>query len=192
MIRRLLDSPVPALAGLCLLLLADGAGLVRLSLLASLVHESGHILAYLLLLGRWPPLRLTLSGIGLRADGLPLSCRQESLLLAAGPLANFVCCGALALLIAFRASWGRYFFLAANLCVGCYNLLPFGALDGARLLALWCPPGHWLPKLAGGIGLAVAAAGLGFSVYAGGTPLWLGAAGALSLAALVRETFSTG
>ena len=112
MIRRLLDSPVPALAGLCLLLLADGAGLVRLSLLASLVHESGHILAYLFLLGRWPPLRLTLSGIGLRADGLPLSRRQESLLLAAGPLANFVCCGALALLIAFRASWGRYFFLA--------------------------------------------------------------------------------
>lgn len=190
MIRRLLDSPVPALAGLCLLLLADGAGFVRLSLLASLVHESGHILAYLLFLGQLPPLRLTLSGIGLRADGLPLSRWRETLLLAAGPAANFVCCGVLALLIGLRASWGRYFFLAANLCVGFYNLLPFGALDGARLLALWCPPGHWLPRLAGGFSLALAAAGLGWSVWAGGMPLWLGAAGVLALAALVRETFS--
>lgn len=190
MIRRLLDSPVPALAGLCLLLLADGAGLVRLSLLASLVHESGHVLAYRLLVGRLPPLRLTLSGIGLRAEGLPLSRRQESLLLAAGPAANFACCGVLALLIGLRASWGRYFFLAANLCVGCYNLLPFGALDGARLLGLWCPPGHWLPRLAGLAALGLAGAGLGWSVYTGGMPLWLGAAGALALAALVRETWT--
>ena len=48
----LLDSPVLAVGGLALVLLADGTGLVRLGLCASLVHECGHLLVYWLLLHR--------------------------------------------------------------------------------------------------------------------------------------------
>ena len=42
---------------------------------------------------------------------------------------------------------GVYFFAAVHLCMGLYNCLPFGVLDGARLLALMVPA-QGLPALA--------------------------------------------
>ena len=187
----LLDSPVLAVGGLALVLLADGTGLVRLGLCASLVHECGHLLVYWLLLHWLPPLRLTMAGIGLQADGLWLGRWRETLLLAAGPLANLAAAAVCAVLISRRATYGRYFFLAANLCVGLYNLLPVGTLDGGRLARLWCPAGG--QRLLGLVQCGVVAA-LGVwllrNVWQGSAPLWLALAGAAALAALLREGFA--
>ncbi len=187
----LLDSPVLAVAGLALVLLADGTGLVRLGLCASLVHECGHLVVYWIFLRRMPPLRLTLAGIGLRANGLWLGRWRETLLLAAGPLANLAAAAVCAVLVNQRATYARYFFLAANLCVGVYNLLPVGALDGGRLVRLWCPVGR--QRLLGMVQCGVVAM-LGVwivhNVWQGNAPLWLALAGAAALGALLREGFS--
>ncbi|MFQ9678706.1 MAG: M50 family metallopeptidase [Ruthenibacterium lactatiformans] len=62
------------------------------------------------------------------------SCPAHELwVLAAGPLANFIM-AALLLQLHRQASYALYFLAAVSLCTGVYNLMPFGVLDGARLL----------------------------------------------------------
>ena len=134
---KIFRSPVLALGVLCLLLLLDGTGILRLAILASLVHESGHCLVYYLQTKKIPCVSLELAGISLQAQRLHQSRTKQTLLLLAGPAANFIACGILICLIQYQATYGRYFFLAANLFAGCYNLLPLSALDGGRLIRLW-------------------------------------------------------
>ena len=55
-------------------------------------------------------------------------------MLAAGPLANFIMAALLFLQLHRQASYALYFLAAVSLCTGVYNLMPFGVLDGARLL----------------------------------------------------------
>ena len=62
---------------------------------------------------------------------------QELWVLAAGPLANFIM-AALLLQLHRQASYALYFLAAVSLCTGVYNLMPFGVLDGARLLQRIC------------------------------------------------------
>ena len=59
---------------------------------------------------------------------------QELWVLAAGPLANFIMAALLFLQLHRQASYALYFLAAVSLCTGVYNLMPFGVLDGARLL----------------------------------------------------------
>ncbi|MEG1070019.1 MAG: hypothetical protein RSE27_07420, partial [Ruthenibacterium sp.] len=40
------------------------------------------------------------------------------------------------------ASYRLWFLLCVSFCTGCYNLLPFGVLDGARLLKSITPARH--------------------------------------------------
>lgn len=66
------------------------------------------------------------------AEQLPRT--QELWVLAAGPLANFIMAALLFLQLHRQASYALYFLAAVSLCTGVYNLMPFGVLDGARLL----------------------------------------------------------
>lgn len=127
--------PIWLLANLWLLLYFDHTGLVRVGILAALLHESGHVLAWLLLTKTPPVLRLHGGGIALDASAWPLTRKQTFILAAAGPLSNLLFCGGTLLLMQHRASYWGYFFAAANLALALFNLLPFGMLDGKRLLA---------------------------------------------------------
>ena len=60
-------------------------------------------------------------------------------MICAGPLVNFLAAAGMFLSAWHKASYGLYFFAAVHLCMGLYNCLPFGVLDGARLLALLVP-----------------------------------------------------
>ena len=135
--EKCLRSPVPLLAMLCVLLLIDGTGMIRLSILASILHELGHCAVYCIQTRKLPRLQFDLCGIGLRVQSLHQSRLRQTLLLAAGPLANLIMCGLLLWMIQQKATYARYFFLAANLICAGYNLLPIGILDGAGLLRLW-------------------------------------------------------
>ncbi len=139
MMYKLLNSPVPPLAIVSLLLLCDGTGLVRMALIASFIHESGHCVIYWIQTRKIPTLRFSLCGIGLQAENLHQSRAKQTWLLCGGCLANFLTCIVVLILIEQKATYGRYFFLAANLFIGCYNLFPIGVLDGARILRLWLP-----------------------------------------------------
>ncbi len=114
-------------------LLWDPMGLLRMTLLCALVHESGHVLAYMLCLRALPPLSLDWGGITLSGTQR-FSREQELFVLVAGPAANFLMTALLFAQLWQRASYRLYFLAAVSLCTGLYNLLPFGVLDGARIL----------------------------------------------------------
>ena len=135
--RRLrLRTPCLSLLMLTAALAADGTGLVRISLCCAALHECGHIFAYFLLWHRLPLLELSALGICLRLQGLPMTARQQLLLAAAGPLANFVCAGLVLLQMQVFSGWSYTgcCFAACHLLLGAANLLPLPPLDGGRIL----------------------------------------------------------
>ena len=140
MIRRrrwklLPDLPLPALFWLALLLALDGTGLVRLSLLCALLHESGHVAVHLVLLHRLPRLKVSPTGICLSMRGVLLPSQKALLLAAAGPLMNLICCASAIFWMELAGySYRGYWFAAVNLLLGTVNLLPLPGLDGQRIV----------------------------------------------------------
>ena len=130
----MVPHPVCTLALLFFLFQRDGTGLARLSLAAALWHESGHLLAYRLLRGDWPPLQVQFTGFSL--EGRLLSRGQDLWVTLAGPAANFLACLGFWSAARYKASYGLYACAAVNLWVGAFNLLPVGPLDGRRLWKL--------------------------------------------------------
>lgn len=114
-------------------LLFDPMGFLRMALVCAVVHECAHVLAFAVCTRRLPELRFELGGIGMWGTHL-LSRTAELVVLAAGPCANFLFSAVLLALAERRARYGLYFMSAVSLCTGLYNLLPFGVLDGARIL----------------------------------------------------------
>ncbi|MDO5602859.1 MAG: hypothetical protein Q4G07_08825 [Oscillospiraceae bacterium] len=118
--------------------LFDSIGVIRCAVLAALLHEAGHLLAWRPVTGQSPRLSLSVGGLSLRF--MPGYCGRlgETLILAAGPLANLLAAGAGFFLLSMQAKAAYYLFTGANLCMGAFNLMPFSFLDGGRLLRLWC------------------------------------------------------
>lgn len=90
---------------------------------AAAVHEAGHIAALLLLDVPMRRLRLRLGGAALETG--PMSCRDELICALAGPIANL-------LLLPLGPLWPKL--AAFSLLLAIFNLLPFPALDGGRVL----------------------------------------------------------
>lgn len=129
------DLPLPALFWLALLLALDGTGLVRLSLLCALLHESGHVAVNLVLLHRLPRLKVSPTGICLSMRGVLLPSQKALLLAAAGPLMNLICCASAIFWMELAGySYRVYWFAAVNLLLGTVNLLPLPSLDGQRIV----------------------------------------------------------
>ncbi len=111
-----------------LLYLDEGVGLLPWALLASLVHELGHMVAAWLLKGELHRLTLSVVGAELRFSyPQPLSYGGESLVALAGPVANLVM-GAVAYGV------GAYLPAILSFGIGGFNLLPVLPLDGGRVL----------------------------------------------------------
>ena len=133
--KLLPDLPLPALFWLALLLALDGTGLVRLSLLCALLHESGHVAVYLALFRRLPRLKVSPTGICLSMRGVLLPSQKALLLAAAGPLMNLLCCASAIFWMELAGYRYRgYWFAAVNLLLGTVNLLPLPGLDGQRIV----------------------------------------------------------
>lgn len=126
-------QPVLLCACLAAGLLFDPLGFLRMALVCAAIHEGGHVLIFMLCAHRLPKLQFSIEGISL-SGAQRLSRTQELWVLAAGPMANFIFAALLFLRLQRRASFGLYFLAAVSLCTGLYNLLPFGVLDGARIL----------------------------------------------------------
>ena len=106
--------PVWTLFLLALALAVDHTGIVRLGLLCSCLHECGHLLVWVLLT-RLPPTLIII-------------------LAAAGPAVNLVlAAGGIAWLLGHPASYRLCYFIAANLLLGAFNLLPIHGLDGWQI-----------------------------------------------------------
>ncbi len=105
--------------------LTDDSGLWLWSLLFSLFHECGHILAVLLCRGHIRRLDFQPFGIAMFLDGSDFSRPQEVFILSAGCLVNLIgaCC-----------CQGSY--RVIQLMIFGFNALPIGTLDGGRLSEL--------------------------------------------------------
>lgn len=134
--RWTIERPFVLSACLLAVLFFDGTGILHCCVGAMLLHESGHLLAYRLLLHQTPVLRLRLGGAALQWAALRAAPWQEGCILAAGPLANLLAAGGCALAVRYAARYLVYFFGGANLLLAAFNLLPMGFLDGGRLLEL--------------------------------------------------------
>lgn len=128
-------------AMLALGMLLDGAMLFRLVLLCAAIHECGHVAAYICCAKRLPKLSASAGGVCLsRTAGL--SHAAKLIVLCAGPAANLLTCFVLYAMAQHKASYGAYFFASVSFCTAIYNLLPFGALDGAQLVEEVLPARH--------------------------------------------------
>lgn len=151
--------------GFCLLAAwfaaANGWRLLVTVLMAAAAHELGHCLALWGLGAPVTGLRIGVLGAVLEADSRSLSYGGELLAVLAGPSANLLC--ALLLTGLGGARWSVL--VGAHLALGIFNLLPVYPLDGGRALYL----------------LAAWSAGPAAAEWA---VRWIGAAAAVSLAAV--------
>jgi len=130
-----------AVAGLCVLYYLDPADLFWPFFLSCAVHEAAHLLCALCF--NIPLLRFEWTLLGARLHTAP--CPDPPLLLCtlAGPVVN--------LLLGFTLLRLVPMFACCNLLLGCFNLLPFDALDGGQILQLLCKKRRLRHLLQGGI-----------------------------------------
>lgn len=124
-------------AALSVLLFFDRAHLLWYALLAAILHESGHLLCYLLWVHRLPALSFGFTGMWFHLEQNRLPRKKEALLLLAGPGANLAAALVIGAVMQQHAALWGYFFLGENLLIGLFNLLPVSFLDGGRLLSLY-------------------------------------------------------
>ena len=117
-------------AGLLFWTLTAGTQVPLLTLIAILIHESGHLAAAYLL--RMKPEGIAADTIGIRLlfRGTPPSYGKEIFLCAAGPLANLLSLG----LALPHYSGENSFFLSVSAALAILNLLPIDGFDGGRIL----------------------------------------------------------
>lgn len=117
-------------AVLTIILLTDQTGIPVWALMASCIHESGHMAAFFCF-GQPPKLiSFELGGIRMAGQQMErLKPWQEVVILLAGSGVNFLAC--------FLHLLGQQkLFASIHLLIGCFNLLPVKSLDGGKLLEL--------------------------------------------------------
>lgn len=120
--------------GAIILFSRDSLYLARMGLVAAVLHETGHALAYRRLVGRWPTVKVTPAGFGIELPDTLLTPKELLVLTLAGPAVNLALAVLLWLAMQVKATYPGYCFAAVNLGLGSFNLLPFGQLDGHRIL----------------------------------------------------------
>ena len=167
---------------------ANGYQPFLLLLLASLLHEGGHLLALRCFGARVSAFRLTVFGAVLETESRRLSYLRELTAVLAGPCANLACG---ALLAACGQAWpALYRFAGAQFLLGAFNLLPVRPLDGGRavelLTAFFLGPdaGERAASCSSCVcGLAASAAAAALMLATGGSLWLLPAAAGLAAAA---------
>lgn len=116
------------LSVLAILLLIDRTGMISVSLLAVILHESGHLVMLRLLKISVLGMDFSLSTVKVSTEGF-IAPKRNLLVAAAGPFIN-LCCSVLL----FVGSNALINFGAANLILFLFNIIPAKGLDGGDIL----------------------------------------------------------
>lgn len=123
-------------AAVTLFLLTDKTGYSIMGFTACLMHEAGHIVAFLAVGAKPQTLAFEVTGIRLQEPAYSLSRWRMTIVLLAGSGVNF-----LVFLILSRNMQGDISQLgvlaATHLLVGAFNLLPLKGFDGGKLMRLF-------------------------------------------------------
>ena len=111
----------------CLLLALCRDVVIFYAVIASVLHEAGHLLGFVLFGVQPKSVTLSLQGMIIEVgEEYRVSYKAECFVAALGPLTNG---------ILFFAFYGVLpVFATVNLCIGIFNLLPVKSLDGGRIL----------------------------------------------------------
>lgn len=117
------------------LFLLDERGFFLLVWSAVFLHEAGHLLAIRLLHCRMELAEFRLTGLNLRYTPGRMGYWQDLVIAAAGPGANLLCAGALALAGKRWPQPEPYAAVGVHILLACFNLLPALPMDGGRILS---------------------------------------------------------
>ncbi len=111
-----------------LLLVLSGNDLIVLGVIAGIIHETGHLAAFLI--KGYPPkeIHLEYSGIRLKPAKRVFSVREESMILLSGSALNII------FFTAFYKMFKIWAFI--HLVLGIFNLMPLKSLDGGQFLEI--------------------------------------------------------
>lgn len=129
-----MEYPLITLTALWIMLYRDHLGLIRISLLCSVLHEMGHIAVWILIKKTLPEICVSFKGIGMKICESDFTPNEVIALAIAGPTVNFLLAFCTWIGLQNQASYWGYFFVGINLLIGGFNLLPIGSLDGKRVL----------------------------------------------------------
>lgn len=117
-----------------LMFLLDQSGFVLMGFLAALIHEMGHIIAFVLVGDLPNEIAFEISGIKMVRAQKIVSYQKEVFQLLMGSVFNFI------LFFTFSFCLNSVnqlsIFAVSHLILGIFNLLPIQALDGGKLLTI--------------------------------------------------------
>lgn len=139
----------------------DYTGIVRTALVASLLHEAGHLAVLLLQRQKIYGLYFSPAGIRLDRGGDYLPGLRDIPVFLAGPAVNLLCGLAALAALQQRFQVDVLIFCLVHLLLGGFNLLPVSVLDGGQVLylLLWRAFGRRRPDVASAL-LSYAVLGL--------------------------------
>ena len=133
------------------LLFTDKTGVGLLGLLATVLHEGGHLVAILFLHGQVKSVRFHAFGVDIAEAGRARrGYLADALVALAGPCVNMLFCVLSALVYCVWKNPLVWEFIFVNSAIAWFNILPVEALDGGQALyALLCAKCR--PKIAANI-----------------------------------------
>ncbi len=130
------QDPVFLCVVIYIVLLYDYSGFMRLSFLASVLHEMGHVLLYIIICKKVPKIRVTATGFCMRIKGLSFAPFKMLCLAVAGPLANLIIAIMCYISVLNKFTLHVAAFGMANILLCCFNLLPIAPFDGEVILKI--------------------------------------------------------
>ncbi len=110
----------------------DTLNIFKFCILSSILHEAGHVAAYIIILKQMPKIKITIFGFVMQYPRA--NSKNLWLVTLCGPLVNITACCISFLLLQIKFTLNLYVFMWVNAVIFAFNMLPVYYLDGGHIL----------------------------------------------------------